>query len=80
MKDNVINMVATMNTYEKQELLKELTNELCTNHNHMLSNLENIDGYVFGMINNSEHNKLNELTMRQLDNIKKLSKIGETIK
>ena len=42
--------------------------------------LKNIDDYVFGMIVNSEHNNLNELTLDQLDRIKNLSKQVDNFK
>lgn len=74
MRKEVQDIVSTMNIYEKQELVKVLTEEITLNYNFMLSHLNNIDGYVFGMIANSENNNLNELTMKQLSSIKELSK------
>ncbi len=67
-------ILKTMSIYEKQELIRDLTEEINCNYSQMLSHLKNIDGHVFGMIHNSESNNLNELTMIQLDRIKNLSK------
>jgi hypothetical protein len=77
MKREVEKMILSMNTYEKQELMQFLMEEILENHNDMLSNLNNIEGHVFGMVNNSEHNNLNELTLTQLGRIEKLSKVGK---
>ena len=72
MKKELEDIIKTMNIYEKQDLIKELTEEIYHNHNKMVNDLDNIDGYVFGIINNAEHNKLNELTLKQLDSIKSI--------
>jgi len=77
MTRGIIDFVETLNAYEKQELVKFLTDEIFNNHNLMDNNLNNIDGHIFGMINNAESNSLNELTMTQLGRIKKLSSKGD---
>lgn len=65
--------ISKLSVYGKQELIVDLTSEIHNNYNEMLCHLENIDGHVFGMQNNSEQNNLNDLTLTQLDRIKKLS-------
>jgi uncharacterized protein YlxP (DUF503 family) len=72
MKRELEQILKTLNTYEKQELVISLLTEIQMNHNIMVNNLNNIDGYIFGMITNAENNKLNELTLKQLDSIKNI--------
>ena len=66
----------SLDIYEKQELTRMLIEDIQRGYNIMFSNLENIDVYVYGMIKNSEANNLNDLTMRQLKSIEKLSKVN----
>lgn len=79
MREKTREFLKTLTDWEKQEVILHLTEEVFYKQNRLLNSLKNVEEQVFGMLHNKEANKLNDLTVMQLERLKKYSNIEEVI-